>query len=161
MIAQIRNYDGTVKNVEDIGAKAANAADMKAAASGAPLILGEQVKRLDVRLPGMIQVCDRIAGTPDPGRFSLPATKQAWQTNQAKVQMRLKSLNARLEAVRGIEEGMGVLRPKIEELAVRKMRADRPVLAVEWDTACEQARRNTLTKGDKPIGYKKNAAVKR
>jgi hypothetical protein len=120
----------------------------------------EQVTRLNVRLLGMIQACNQIAGTPDPGRFSLPVTKQAWQTNQAKVQMRLKSLNARLEAVRGIEEGMGVLRPKIEELAVRKMRTEHPMLAVEWDAACEQARRNIFTKGDRPIGDKRSVAVK-
>ena len=52
MIAQIRNYDGSVNSVEDIDAEAANASDMKAAASGDPLILEEtrlrdEVKRLE------------------------------------------------------------------------------------------------------------------
>jgi N12 class adenine-specific DNA methylase len=53
MISQIRNYDGAANSVEDIAPEAANAADMKAAASGDPLILEEtrlkdEVRRLDL-----------------------------------------------------------------------------------------------------------------
>lgn len=51
-IEQLRNYDGTLNEIEDIDGEAANAADMKAAASGDPLILREtqlrnEVKRLE------------------------------------------------------------------------------------------------------------------
>src|SRR5690606_11610636 len=40
-IEQLRNYDGTLNEIDDIEGEAANAADMKAAASGDPLILEE------------------------------------------------------------------------------------------------------------------------
>lgn len=51
-IEQLRNFDGTMNEIEDIDGEAANAADMKAAASGDPLILEEtklrnEVKRLE------------------------------------------------------------------------------------------------------------------
>lgn len=51
-IEQLRNFDGTTNEIEDIDGEAANAADMKAAASGDPLILEEtklrnEVKRLE------------------------------------------------------------------------------------------------------------------
>ena len=48
MIAQIKNYDGSIDSFGDIGAEAANAADMKAAASGDPLILEETKLRNEV-----------------------------------------------------------------------------------------------------------------
>lgn len=51
-IEQLRNYDGTLNEIEDIDGEASNAAEMKAAASGDPLILREtqlrnEVKRLE------------------------------------------------------------------------------------------------------------------
>lgn len=48
-IEQLRNYDGTTNEIDDIEGEAANAADMKAAASGDPLILEETQLRNDVR----------------------------------------------------------------------------------------------------------------
>lgn len=48
-IEQLRNYDGTLNEIDDIEGEAANAADMKAAASGDPLILEETKLRNDVR----------------------------------------------------------------------------------------------------------------
>jgi N12 class adenine-specific DNA methylase len=48
MISQVRNWDGTLNSIEDIGSEAANAADMKAAASGDPLILEETKLRNEV-----------------------------------------------------------------------------------------------------------------
>jgi N12 class adenine-specific DNA methylase len=48
-IEQLRNYDGTLNEIDDIEGEAANAADMKAAASGDPLILEETRLRNDVR----------------------------------------------------------------------------------------------------------------
>jgi N12 class adenine-specific DNA methylase len=48
-IEQLRNYDGTLNEIDDIEGEAANAADMKAAASGDPLILEETKLRTDVR----------------------------------------------------------------------------------------------------------------
>ena len=51
-IEQLRNFDGSVNEIEDIAGEAANSADMKAAASGDPLILEEtklrnEIKRLE------------------------------------------------------------------------------------------------------------------
>jgi len=48
-IEQLRNYDGTINEIDDIEGEAANAADMKAAASGDPLILEETQLRNEVR----------------------------------------------------------------------------------------------------------------
>jgi hypothetical protein len=50
----------------------------------------------------------------------------------------------RLEAVREIKEGMGLHSPKVEELATRKMRAENPELASDWDAMREAARRQAL-----------------
>ena len=54
----------------------------------------------------------------------------------------MQTLHVRLEAVREIKEGMGLHSPKIEELATRKMRAENPELAADWDAMREAARRH-------------------
>jgi N12 class adenine-specific DNA methylase len=48
-IEQLRKYDGSQTEIEDIDGEAANAAEMKAAASGDPLILRETQLRSEVR----------------------------------------------------------------------------------------------------------------
>lgn len=48
-IEQLRNFDGTINEIDDIEGEAANSADMKAAASGDPLILEETKLRNDVK----------------------------------------------------------------------------------------------------------------
>lgn len=48
-IEQLRNYDGTANEIEDIDGEAATSADMKAAASGDPMILEETKHRTDVK----------------------------------------------------------------------------------------------------------------
>lgn len=48
-IEQLRKYDGTLNEIDDIEGEAANSADMKAAASGDPLILEETQLRNEVR----------------------------------------------------------------------------------------------------------------
>lgn len=48
-IEQLRNFDGTINEIDDIDGEAANSADMKAAASGDPLILEETKLRNEVR----------------------------------------------------------------------------------------------------------------
>jgi len=45
----------------------------------------------------------------------------------------IQRLQARLEGVREIKEGMGTHAPRIKELATRKLRAQQPELAAEWD----------------------------
>lgn len=48
-IEQLRNFDGTINEIDDIEGEAANSADMKAAASGDPMILEETQLRNDVK----------------------------------------------------------------------------------------------------------------
>lgn len=48
-IEQLRNFDGTINEIDDIDGESANSADMKAAASGDPLILEETKLRGEVR----------------------------------------------------------------------------------------------------------------
>jgi len=49
IIEQLRNYDGTTDEIDDVGGEAANAAEMKAAASGDPMILRETQLRNEVK----------------------------------------------------------------------------------------------------------------
>ncbi len=48
-IEQLRKFDGTINEIDDVAGEAANSADMKAAASGDPLILEETKLRNSVR----------------------------------------------------------------------------------------------------------------
>lgn len=48
-IEQLRKFDGSINEIDDIDGEASNAADMKAAASGDPLILRETQLRNDVK----------------------------------------------------------------------------------------------------------------
>lgn len=104
-----------------------------------------QVEHIEDRLENLIdrqQARLQQAQAGKPGFLARPGTRQAWQTNQAQQQARLQVLHTRLEVVREIKEGMGIHAPKIEELATRKMRAERPDLASDWDAMREAARRH-------------------
>ena len=95
----------------------------------------DQVERIEDRLENIIdrqQSKLQQSQATQPGMFSMPATKRAWQSQQAKQQARLKSLHTRLETVREIAKDMGVHAPRIEELATRKLRDQEPELATEW-----------------------------
>ena len=56
----------------------------------------------------------------------------------------MQTLHNRLDAVREIKEGMGVHAPRVEELATRKMRAENPELASDWDAMREAARKHEI-----------------
>ena len=102
----------------------------------------DQAERIENRLEGIIdqqQTKLQQMQTRAPDRFWVPGTKRALQTQQ---HARLQMLHNRLETVREIKEGMGLHSPKIEELATRKMRADNPKLASDWDAMRETARRH-------------------
>jgi len=104
-----------------------------------------QVEHIEDRLENLIdrqQARLQQAQARKPGFLARPSTRQVWQTNQAQQQARLQMLHTRLEVVREIKEGMGIHAPKIEELATRKMRAERPDLASDWDAMREAARRH-------------------
>ena len=105
----------------------------------------DQVERIEDRLEQLVdrqQAQLQRLQSNAPGLLSLPRTKAAWQQQQAQQQARLQTLHARLDAVREIKEGMGVHSPKVEELATRKMRAENPELAGDWDSMREAMRRH-------------------
>ena len=105
----------------------------------------DQVERIEDRLENLIdrqQARLQQTQANQPGLLSRPGAKRAWQNQQMQQQARLQSLHVRLEAVREIKEGMGIHAPKVEELATRKMRAERPELASDWDAMREAQRRH-------------------
>lgn len=114
-----------------------------------PYVLAKhaQAESLEDRLEHLIdQQSARLTQTrlAEPGVFTRPATKHAWQVEQAQQQARLQTLRVRLEAVREITEGMGLYAPRIEELATRKLRAGWPELAADWDAMREALRQRQL-----------------
>ncbi|EYS85029.1 conjugal transfer protein [Cupriavidus sp. SK-4] len=105
----------------------------------------DQVERIEDRLENLIdrqQARLQQTQANQPGLLSRPGAKRAWQNQQMQQQARLQSLHVRLEAVREIKEGMGLHSPKVEELATRKMRAEKPELAADWDAMRDAARRH-------------------
>lgn len=103
-----------------------------------------QVERIEERLENLIeQQQSRLqqSQASQPGMFSRPSVKAAWQSRQAAQQSRLLSLHDRLESVREIKDGMGVHSPRLEELATRKLRAAEPELASDFDAAQEAQRK--------------------
>ncbi len=105
----------------------------------------DQVEHIEDRLENLIdrqQARLQQTQANAPGRLALPGARRAWQNQQVQQQARLQTLHVRLEAVREIKEGMGLHSPKIEELATRKMRAENPELAADWDAMREAARRH-------------------
>lgn len=107
----------------------------------------DQVEHMEDRLEAMIdrqQARLQQLQTNTPGLLSLPGSKRAWHTQQAQQQSRLQTLHSRLETVREIKEEMGIHAPKIEELATRKMRAENPELAADWDAMREATRKHQI-----------------
>ena len=89
----------------------------------------EQADRIEDRLEHLIDRQQsrlqqrRIA---QPGFLSLPATRKAWQAEQA----RLNRLLARLKTVQKIKSGI-----RVEAFANSKMRKENPQLARDWDAS--------------------------
>jgi hypothetical protein len=105
----------------------------------------DQAARIEDRLEGLIEQQEsRLMQieAKQPGLLALPGQRARWQGQVQQQQALLQRLHTRLENVREIKEGMGVHAPRIEELATRKLRAERPELAEEWDEMREAARRH-------------------
>ncbi|WP_367899697.1 IncP plasmid survival protein KfrC family protein [Xanthomonas oryzae] len=105
----------------------------------------DQAARIEDRLEGLIEQQEsRLMQieAKQPGLLALPGQRARWQGKVQQQQALLQRLHTRLENVREIKEGMGVHAPRIEELATRKLRAERPELAEEWDEMREAARRH-------------------
>ncbi|WP_282175286.1 phosphoribosyltransferase [Vibrio diabolicus] len=104
----------------------------------------DQVERIEDRLESLInrqQARLQQSQLSKPGFLSMPGTKKTWQVTQSQQQSRLQTLHVRLESVREIKDGMGVHSPRVDELATRKMRAENPELAADWDSM-RQAQRH-------------------
>jgi len=105
----------------------------------------DQAARIEDRLEGQIEQQEsRLMQieAKQPGLLALPGQRTRWQSQVQQQQALLQRLHTRLENVREIKEGMGVHAPRIEELATRKLRAEQPELAEEWDEMREAARRH-------------------
>lgn len=105
----------------------------------------DQVESIEDRLENLINRQQaRLQQTQSnrPGFLSMPGTRKAWLASQAQQQGRLQTLHARLETVREIKEGMGLHSPRVEELATRKMRAENPELAADWDSMKQAERQH-------------------
>ncbi len=107
----------------------------------------DQVESIEDRLENLINRQQaRLQQTQSnrPSFLSMPGTRKVWQSSQTQQQGRLQVLHARLETVREIKDGMGLHSPRVEELATRKMRAENPNLAADWDSM-KQAERQHQT----------------
>lgn len=105
----------------------------------------DQVERIEDRLEGLIERhASRMqqAQTKQPGMLALPGARAKWQQQMQQQQFVMQRLQGRLEVAREIKDGMGVHGPRIEELATRKLRAQEPELAREWDEMREAQRRH-------------------
>lgn len=105
----------------------------------------DQADRIEDRLESLIErQASRLqqAQAQQPGMLALPGTRAKWQQQMQQQQGAMQRLQARLENVREIKEEMGVHGPRIEELAIRKLRAQEPELAGEWDDMQEARRRH-------------------
>ena len=103
----------------------------------------EQADRIEDRLEHLIdrqQAHLQQRQLAQPGFLSLPATRKAWQAEQARQQAGLNKLRARLQTVREIRAETTPHKSPIETLAVKKMRKENPELAQDWD-AMQQAER--------------------
>ena len=96
----------------------------------------EQVERIEDRLENLIESqASRLQCTQlgQPGMLALPGKRTQWQQQMQQQQKTMQRLLGRLELVREVRDSMGVHAPRIEELATRKLRAQQPELASEWD----------------------------
>jgi hypothetical protein len=103
----------------------------------------DQAERIEDRLENLIeQQASRLQQTQasQPGLLSRPGARVKWQNQVQQQQSAMQRLHGRLEAVREIKEGMGAHGPRIEELAHRKVRANEPELAKDWEEMREAQR---------------------
>jgi myosin heavy subunit len=103
----------------------------------------DQAERIEDTLENLIDLqVSKLQQTQarQPGLFALPGVRSKWQQIVQQQQNTMQRLHGRLETVREIKEGMGVHNPRIDELAIRKLRAQQPELASEWDDMQEAQR---------------------
>lgn len=114
----------------------------------------DQVERIEDRLENLIeQQSSRLqqSRSQQPGLIALPSTKAKWQQQLQQQQSTMQRLQGRLEMVREIKDGMGAHAPRIEELAVKKLRHDEPGLASEWGEQQAAIRRHQVLQRKKEM----------
>ena len=122
----------------------------------------DQAERIEDRLEALIeQQSARMqqSQAQRPGILSTPKTRTTWQLRQQQQMACLNRLRVRLEVVREIKEGMGLHAPRIEELAARKLRAQEPELASEWD-GLREAQRLELQRKRGQVGAERQTNVR-
>lgn len=103
----------------------------------------DQAERIEDKIENLIELqASRLqqAQSRQPSMLALPGARAKWQQQMQQQQSTMQRLQGRLETVREIKEGMGIHGPRIEELATRKLRAQDPVLASDWDDMREAQR---------------------
>jgi len=114
----------------------------------------DQVERIEDRLESLIeQQSSRLqqSRSQQPGLIALPSTKSKWQQQVQQQQSTMQRLQGRLEMVREIKDSMGAHGPRIEELAIKKLRHEEPGLASEWDEQQAAIRRHQALQRKKEI----------
>ncbi|SAL62458.1 IncP plasmid survival protein KfrC family protein [Caballeronia humi] len=149
-----RQADALLEQTEEVQGEQQAALETAPLASGYSVALAAQIEakqdqaaRIEDRLEGLIERQEsqlmRIEAR-QPGLLALPGQRVRWQGQMQQQQALLQRLHTRLESVREIKDGMGVHAPRIEEMATRKLRAQQPELAEEWDEMREAARRHQV-----------------
>ena len=149
---QLTVADCTVGNRIDAASQAGLEQVYQATLAGYVQAKHAQIERLEGRLEKLIerhQIKHQQTRASPPGLFSLPGARRAWQKQQAQQQARLQTLRTRLAAVREIKHGMGLDARKLEELATRKLRAQHPELAAEWNAPRQPLCMSTPAQGRK------------
>lgn len=103
----------------------------------------DQVERIEDRLESLMDrqvLLIKQTEGQRPGRLVLPGARAKWQERIDGQKAMLQRMQDRLERVREIRDGMSPSGPKIEQLALRKLRAQDPELVEGW-AEMQQARR--------------------
>lgn len=106
-----------------------------------------QMERIEDRLETMIErQAAALKATQErrPGLLALPARRARWEASLETQQATAQLLQTRLERVREIREGMSPSGPRLEELAMRKLRAQSPELVEGWKEMQEARRAHQL-----------------
>jgi hypothetical protein len=110
----------------------------------------QQIERLESSLAAALtseQAQLQAIQQSPPGWTAGKKAKVQWEQQVARRKTRIAQIALRLDRVGEIEEAAGVYaETKIEELAERKLRADRPELAQQWDKIQRRERQTALPK---------------
>ncbi len=109
----------------------------------------DQVTRIEYRLEHMIKGQEskvQQSLLSKPSIFSMPATKKSWDTLKNSHKSRLEQLKLRLHHVRDVKEEMTLHGPKLEQMAIRKMRAENEEIASSWDAQQKSVKLQSLHK---------------